>query len=1020
MKYPILFLILGLFLMLPIYGEEVKGPVEIYGVVYESVDPGPPFQEAVRQLEQWKAPPPTAEERAVGFIPFTRPEPFDIKPWSRPKGEERIENLRCQLAQGETTSLWFALYALEPLSSLSITAQQVSKGKVPFVEVRYVHFWAQRTDWRGRTYYITPELLLPMSKGYALYPSKGGMLERRSLDIPEGESRIFWLTIKGQETLPAGEYKFQLKIQAKGKKALSLPLTVRILPFRLQKPQEKRWMLYPDVWWWGNAPEEKVLKILRDIKEHGIDGFTELPFGKLDLSRLKEGIVSYDPSSLVKFNEYMKKVGLKGPHTIGAWVENECAQVLGLQVDLNKEWPEELKEAVKKVAKCVVETLKPYKIDWLFYGWDEPGPENLAALQQYRCWHEGGAKTYVTFYERGTYEVAGQWMTAPCFSVGLIHNPETAKWVRHQCDVRRQKFFWYGSGCYLGQEGRMFPNRYLTGWLFWKTKADAQVSWSFVRYHEDPFNDFDGVTWNSVEPKDQCTVYPWFLRPNDGKSLIDIIPTIQWEAIREGVNDYCYAYTLSKMVEDIRKLAKVRKGAEAKRLLELAREGEETLRMVEESVPWGNEVGARGYSNKELQEVRGILAKEMELLALALGGKRITSNKGEKRDITLSIRLLPPEMADLSRDVPLPVISIPKLDNPPRIDGKISDVEWKGAGIAEVFYDAQTGKPMPPSISTRALMGYDDDALYVGFICKEPDTNKLKAEKWGRDTDGVWQSEGIEVFLASADNPNQYAHIIVNAVGSIYDELVFNTGWNPDIGVATSIEEGRWICELSIPWGVLPFGKTPNLRLNLCRNRNIIGEGVTYWAWSPTFGWFHNPSRFGIGKLTTADVLITSIRPPMLYGEDSAKIELYNRSEGEKEARIDGVKVVLSPREQRLISIKVPAGVGVHTYKLRVNGEGKDEEWRFSYAIPTPIRIFSPVILVNKRGLATLAIALSVSEEIKKKGTLLLEIGKERHSLSLNKDKQTLRLTLPASGKEIHLYLREAPQFTLKARLYAI
>lgn len=1017
MKSSVIFLIFGLFL-LPIYGEEVKGPVEIFGTVYERVDPGPPFQEAPRQLEQWEAPTPTAGELASGFIPFTRPEPFDIKPWSRPKEEERVDSLRCQLAQGETTSIWFALYALEPLSSVSITVQQISKGKVPYVEVRHAHFWAQRTDWRGRTYYITPELLLPMSKGYVLFPSKGGTLKRRSLDIPEDESRLFWLTIRESETLPSGQYKFQLKIQAKGKKELSFPLFVRILPFRLQKPEDKRWILYPDVWWWGNAQEGKVLKILRDIKQHGIDGFTELPFGKIDLSRLKEGIVNYDPSPLVKFNEYMKKVGFKGPHTIGAWVENECAQALGLQVDLNKEWPEELKEAVRKVAKCVVETLKPYKIDWLFYGWDEPGPENLAALQQYRCWHEGGAKTYVTFYERGTYEVAGQWMTAPCFSVGLIHNPETAKWVRHQCDVRRQKFFWYGSGCYLGQEGRMFPNRYLTGWLFRKTKADAQVSWTFVRPHEDPFNDFDGITWNNVEPKDQCTAYPWFLRPNDRESLIDIIPTIQWEAIREGVNDYCYAYTLEKMVADLQKSAKEKKGAEAKRLLELAKEGEETLRMVEESVPWGNEVGARGYSNKELQEVREILAKEVERLALALKGKKIAFNSRGKRDITLNIHLLPPEMADLSREVPLPVLSIPQLDNPPRIDGEISEKEWKGAGSAEVFYDSQTGKLMPSSIATKALVGYDDDALYIGFICMEPDIGRIKAEKWGRDMDGVWQSEGIEVFLASADNPNQYAHIIVNAVGSIYDELVFNTGWNPDIEVATRIEEGRWICELSLPWGVLPFGKTPHLRLNLCRNRNIIGEAVTYWAWSPTFGWFHNPSRFGIGKLTTADILITSILPPMLFGEDSARIELYNRSEKEKTVKIDEMKVVLLPREQRKVSIKVPADVGVHTYKLRVNGEGLDEEWQFAYAIPTPIRIFSPVILANEKGLATLSIALSVSEEIKKKGKLVLEIDKEHHSLPLNKDRQSLHLSLSSPTKEIRLYLKEAPQFSLKARLY--
>lgn len=1011
----LLMLILHL-LIFPSQGEEVQGPLKIHDTIYESVDPGPPFEEAPRQLEEWQAPAPNSQESAGGGIVFTRPEPFDIKPWSKPKAEERVERLNCVLAQGETTALWFALYALEPLSSLSIKIRSSKEGRVPSVEVRYAHFWAQRTDWRGRTYYITPELLLPMSGGYVLLPSKGGTLVKRPLDIPQRESRLFWLTIRAPGDIPSGQYQFTLELQAKGRRKLELPLVVRVLPFRLSKPEDRRWILYPDVWLWGNASEEKVLKILRDIKEHGIDGFTELPFGRLDLSKLKEGIINYDPSPLVRFNKLMQRAGLKGPYTIGAWVEGECAQALGLQVDLDKEWPEELKEAVRRVAKRVVETLKPYNIPWLFYGWDEPGPDNLAALQQYRCWREGGAKTYVTFYERGTYEVAGQWMTAPCFSVGLIYNPETAKWVRRQCDTRKQKFFWYGSGCYLGQEGRLFPNRYLTGWLFWKTKADAQVSWTFIRPHEDPFNDFDGIKANNVEPKDQCIVYPWFLRPNDYNSLVELIPTIQWEAIREGINDYCYAYTLEKMVKEVREKAKTKKGEEAERLGKLAEEGEETLKMVEESVPWGNEAGARGYSNKELQEARSILAKEIERLALALQGKRI-SLSNVKRNITLNIHLLPPEMADISREVPLPVLPLPKLSSPPQIDGEVQEGEWRGSGVAEVFYDAKTGKLMPPSIATKALLGYDDSALYICFICKEENTKGIKAEKWQRDSDGVWQSEGIEVFLASADAPQHYAHIIVNAVGAVLDELVFDRSWNPNISVATKVEEGRWNCEIAIPWNALPFGKTSHLRLNLCRNHNIIGEGVSYWAWSPTFGWFHNPSRFGIGRMSTADVLLTSVLPPTLFGESSAKVRLYNRSAKDKEVTVDGERLTLRAEEEKMLEIKVPAEVGPHTYKLKLNWESGEEEWQFSYAIPSPLKIFSPVILVNDKGEATLAVALSVSEEIKKKEVLILEVDKKRYRLPLNKDKQILYLS--SSTDEVRLYLSCAPRFSLKARLYA-
>jgi hypothetical protein len=604
--------------------EAVTGPVRIYEAVYERVDPGPPFTEAPRTVEDWQPPEPTDEERESGFIVFTRPEPFDIKPWSRPKHEERLSQIKCFAAKGQTTSLWLAIYALEPLNRFDLTVQAHPRKKsMPEVIPLYVHFWAQRTDWRGRTYYITPELLLPMGNGEAMFPAEGGTLERRQLDIPKGEARLFWLTVKVPKDVSAGEYGFTLTLRGSGRRPMQLPLTVRILSFHLLKPLGKRWLLYSDSGLWGMLPDEKALAILQEIADHGIDGLTELPFGKLDLSHLKEGIVRYDPEPLLRIHRLMEQVGLKGPHTIGVFAEPEAARALGLQVDLNKEWDERLKGAMRLIARKVVEALRPYEINWLFYGYDEPGPENLHALQQYRCWHEGGAENYVTFFQKATYDVASQWMTAPCFSVGLINRKENAEWARKACDQHGQKFFWYGSGCYLGQEGRMFPNRYLTGWLFWKTKADAQVSWTFVRPHEDPFNDFDGSRVNQVEPKDQCTVYPHFERSNDYTSIIGIIPTIQWEAIREGISDYCYAYTLQNLIEYARRKVGERPTRWAKRLKEIADESEKLLATVEENVPWGNEVRQRGYTNADLQQVRTLIATQIERLATAIDGRRL-------------------------------------------------------------------------------------------------------------------------------------------------------------------------------------------------------------------------------------------------------------------------------------------------------------------------------------------------------------------------------------------------------------
>jgi hypothetical protein len=1022
--------------------EVVTGPLKIYDTVYEKVDPGPPFTEAPRSVEDWQPPEPTDEERKSGFIVFTRPEPFDIKPWSRPKPEERVSQLSCFAAKGQTTSLWLAVYALEPLSRFELTVQNRSRKKpAPEVTPLYAHFWAQRTDWRGRTYYITPELLLPMGrgarKGEAMFPARGGTLEWRPLDIPQGETRLFWLTVKVPKDADAGEYNFTLALKGSGKAPLRLTLTVRVLPFRLLKPPEKRWLLYSDSWLWGRLPDEKVLSILRDIADHGIDGLTELPFGELDLSQLKEGIVRYDPEPLLRMHRLMEQVGLKGPHTIGVFIESEAARALNLQVDLNKEWDERLKEAVRLIARTVVETLKPHKIDWLFYGWDEPGPENLQALQQYRCWHEGGAKTYVTFYQRATYDVAGQWMTTPCFSVGLVNRKETAEWARKACDERGQKFFWYGSGCYLGQEGRIFPNRYLTGWLFWKTKADAQVSWTFVRPHEDPFNDFDGSQANQVEPKDQCTAYPHFERPNDYNSMVGIIPTIQWEAIREGISDYCYAYTLQNLIEYARRLVKGdegrgaeevgkglkrRKSRWAMRLQEIADESEKLLATVEESVPWGNEVRQRGYTNADLQQVRALIAKQIERLVMAISGEKLAGTQKPRR-LALHFRFLPPESSPIARNVPLPVVSVPRMKSPPKIDGLVGEEEWQDAGIAHPFYEHQTGAIMPEEFDTKAFVGYDDRALYIAFICREPSLERIKAAKWARDSDGVWRDESVEVFIADPENPNRYAHVVVNAVGAVYDELVFDTSWNADLQVATHVGKREWSCEMAISWDSLPFEakqvlKGKGLRLNFCRNRNLIGENPSHWAWSPTFGWFHTPERFGFGRLEDTDVFVAAITPPRLFGEKELAVQLRNRSQETVTVWVDGQKVTVPSDSTKTVHVPVDASVGEHERILRLRIGNEEQVWRIPYAIPEPIKLVSPTVVANERGEATLTVIVNLSEKLRVKSALKVEAAGSQFSVPLREERTTALLSVSQPLLAVKISLADASTKPLSATVF--
>jgi len=1005
--------------------EEVRGPVTIYDTTYERIDPGAPFQEAPRQLEDWSLPAPSAAERAAGFIPFTRGEPFDIKPWSKPKPSERLAELRANVALGETTCLWFAIHALEPLREVRIRVEPPQPStNAPVVKTHHAHFWAQRTDWRGRTYYITPELLLEMRDGQAQYPTAGGVLKWRTLDVPGGECRLFWINIHAP-TSPSGEYRYALVVQAKGKAAFKIPLRVYVYPFRLHKPPDKRWLLYADTYWIGKLAEGKLLALLQQMSDYGIDGLTELPIGNIDLSGLAEGKVLYDPQPLLRWHHRLRQAGLRGPHTVGTFIEEQVPARLGIEADVNREWDERVREAMRLIARTVVQTLRPHGIDWLFYGWDEPGPETIRALEQYRTWRESGARTYVTFFQRSTYEVARQWMTHPCFSVGLVASEQGADWAYQQCRAHQQQFYWYGSGCYLGQEGRLFANRFLTGWLFWKTKADGQVSWTFVRPFEDPFNDFDGSRQNSVEPKDQCTVYPHLARPNEADSIVGIIPTIQWEAIREGINDYRYLSTLRNTTAYARKVASGKSTRWAQEVLQAAEDAERTLQMLEESVPWLNEVSRAGFSNANLQELRTIVGAQIEKLVRQLRGERVVSPK-RPQAVTLQVEVAPPISHPVT-EAQLPVLTVPRWSQPPVVDGKLDEPQWRVAAIASPFWESNSSVPMPQHIETRGLLAYDENALYIGMVCRAPQPNRLVADQLQRDAFGIWLDESVEVFLASPDSPERYAHFIINARGTVYDELGFDVGWNTEITVATRTDTQGWTVELAIPWKSLPFNvdlnatDKPLLRLNLGRNHHQRGEAsVSHWAWSPTFGWFHNTQRFGVVMRQQGNILVKSVTPPSYVDDPPLQVTLLNVGEREENVEVAGQRVAVPPRSEATIEVPSRTTPGEHRHRLAIRWSDNEVAIPVVYSIARPIQLVRRVALV-KDGVGLVRVAFALRKpEMHHLTVSVTEIPSARRTHTAGRD-FTLKLNdVFADRLSLHLSVAGFESWSERAEIYLL
>ncbi len=248
-------------------------------------------------------------------------------------------------------------------------------------------------------------------------------------------------------------------------------------------------------------------------------------------------------------------------------------------------------------------------VEWYYYGWDEPHATNFYfyALQQYKYWHEGGAPTYVTG------GVRWDFLDVPCMVLGAVRTEAMVKYHQQICKHNDAQFWWYGTGSYIGCETRLVPNRYRSGYYFWKTGARAQVSWTFMRVQEDPYNDFDGVKVNPQEPKEQCTAYPRPMKPGDWSTYQGAIPTLQWEGLREGVNDYLYAWTLKSLAQEAMQSPQPAVRMAGRRALQ-------QLRRLMEAVPWPKDDGPQviklhegpgHYGNEQCEAVRWAICEKL-------------------------------------------------------------------------------------------------------------------------------------------------------------------------------------------------------------------------------------------------------------------------------------------------------------------------------------------------------------------------------------------------------------------------
>lgn len=163
-----------------------------------------------------------------------------------------------------------------------------------------------------------------------------------------------------------------------------------------------------------------------------------------------------------------------------------------------------------------------------------------------------------------------------------------------------------------------------------------------------------------------------------------------------------------------------------------------------------------------------------------------------------------------------PLLTVPAVIGPVKIDGRLEEVQWKDALHIELPYEIDPGENLPARVRTEFLLISDNRHLFVGIRASDPEPEKIRAHFMDRDKafDDDWVMVCLDPFL----DQRRGFQFLATPLGVQMDTLLTEVGhggseidstWDAIWSSAGRITGSGYIVEMSIPFTSLRF---PRLR----------------------------------------------------------------------------------------------------------------------------------------------------------------------------------------------------------------
>lgn len=476
-----------------------------------------PFVETVPE------PVPLPSEVKSGMILFTRPITQAVWAETRPLPSERFSSLSDWGAPGQFVTFHFTVYGLAPLKNLKVR----SEFKFP-MEITRVGYWKELyptyNSQKLKQYRRVPEYLIPLTV----------------CDAPAKEPQRFMLTCKIPDNAAPGTVTGKIQVFHDGfDKAVTIPLSLRILPLKLKQDPAKHYSAYYyDVrdqhsdFFKKHRHDEALLHSLqvREFKQMLDLGFTRPPSFLLRFNSASNQL------EIMNFDKILPELRESGfdmsrPFMLSGSSEYHfLSKYLGKPVEKHypgvSTVPEGYYQEMDQVIGDFIRMAKEKKYPpVLFNPVDEPSPENQGFLKRlYALFHKHGAKTVFTS--------APPFVRATMNDEVDIYSDGSFRYsYQRATSGDKQEYWMYPNGpaycckdpVIMCQGGRM-----TYGFGFWKSGYHQLIPWCWRLPNTN--GHFSGRFGNLLLP--------------DGSTAIGL----NWICMREGIYDLRYLYTLQDAV----------------------------------------------------------------------------------------------------------------------------------------------------------------------------------------------------------------------------------------------------------------------------------------------------------------------------------------------------------------------------------------------------------------------------------------------------------------------------------------